>query len=128
MIWASWQAIQGHRKPRAKNNLNILKEKNAMTNPDFIQTLHEKAKAIAREFLRLEHDLIDILQKLDEHKAFIHLGYESLYSYAIQELKLSEANASTYIAIARKSREVPELKKEIKTGGLSISKARRIVP
>src|SRR5438552_3773677 len=97
-------------------------------NQDLVQSLHQKAKAIAKDFMRLEHELIDVLMKLDEHKAFIHLGYESLFSYATLELGLSDHNAYSYIAIARKSREVPELKNEIELGNLSISKAKRIVP
>src|SRR6266404_2238302 len=87
-----------------------------------------RARACALRYLNSEKDLIDILQELDLHKAFVVLNFPSLYAYAVQALNLSDGTAYNLIQIARKSVKIPELKKEIKSGGLSVSNARRIAP
>ncbi len=92
-----------------------------------IQQLHEKALQCAKDFLKLESELINILQELDDKKAFFHFGYTSLFQYAVSSLKLSEGQAYALISISRKSREVPELKEAISQGTLNSSQARRIV-
>ena len=97
-----------------------------MNNP--IKSIHEQAVEIAKRFRKAEYDLIDILQQIDDKKVFMHLGYSSLFDYALRALKLSEANTSNFIAVARKSKCIPELKKAIHSGDLSVSKARKITP
>ena len=54
--------------------------------------------------------------------------FTSLYDYAIHALKLSEASASNFIAVARKAKTVPDLKVAIAHGELSVAKARKITP
>jgi 5-methylcytosine-specific restriction endonuclease McrA len=94
---------------------------------DLIQKLHEKALRCATDFLRLESELINILQEIDDTKVFTHFGFTSLFGYAVGALKLSEGQAYGLISIARKSREVPELKEAISRGTINTSQARRIV-
>lgn len=72
--------------------------------------------------------MIDILQKIDDQKIFLRLQYSSLFDYAVKALKLSEANASNFITVARKSKTVPELKNAIIAGEITVSKARKITP
>jgi len=90
--------------------------------------LHQKALEIAGRFRKCEFELLEILQKMDQKKGFIQLGYSSLFVYAVEALKLSEANASNFIAVARKAREIPALKSEIEKGTITVSKARKITP
>jgi len=92
------------------------------------KALHTKAVEIAKRFHDAESELIDILQTLDEKRVFIHLGYSSLFDYAVKALKLSEANSSNFITVARKSKTVPELKMAIRLGDITVSKARKITP
>jgi hypothetical protein len=92
------------------------------------ETLHKKAIEIARVFHTAESDLIDILQHIDEKKVFVRLGFSSLFDYATRALKLSEAHASNFITVARKSKTIPELKHAIRSGVLTVSKARKITP
>ncbi|MEQ1878105.1 MAG: HNH endonuclease signature motif containing protein, partial [Bdellovibrionia bacterium] len=61
-------------------------------------------------------------------KLFLKLGYSSLFDYSTKALKLSEANASNFVTIARKSKSVPELKTAIADGRLTVSKARKLTP
>ncbi len=93
-----------------------------------LQSLHQKALLAAKYFHQSESSLIDILQELDDKKLFIHMGFASLFDYAIKALKLSESNASNFITVARKSKSVPELKAAIKSQAITVSKARKITP
>ncbi len=93
-----------------------------------VESLHDRALRIAAAFHKAESDLIDVLQKIDDARLFSKLGFTSLFDYATKALKLSEANASNFVAIARKSKTIPELKVAIADGRITVSKARKITP
>ena len=88
--------------------------------------LDKKAKLIAKEYLRYEAELLNIILEIDQKKAFYQLGYSSLYAYVHEALKLSPAISYALIAVARKSKDVPELKTKIEAGELSLSKAQKM--
>lgn len=90
--------------------------------------LHERAVSVARNYSKLESELLSIFQELDKTRAYLHFGATSLIGYAIDILKLSEGAASNLVTVARKSVEVPELKAAIEAGEVTISKARKIAP
>lgn len=89
--------------------------------------LHQKALRASVNFQKAEVELLVILSQMDLQKAYLSLGYSSLFAYVVKGLKFSEAQACTLIQVSRKSREVPELKQEIENGSLSISKAKKVV-
>ncbi len=89
--------------------------------------LHERAIGLSREFRRLEGELILILGEIDQLKFFKRLGYASLFAYAVGALGLSEANAYAFISVARKSREIQELKIAVIEQKITVAKASRIV-
>ncbi len=89
--------------------------------------LHERAIQLSRELRRLEGELILILDEIDQQKFFKRLGYASLFTYAVGALGLSEANAYAFISVARKSREIPELKIAVIEQKITVAKASRIV-
>lgn len=93
----------------------------------FQQSLHDTALKLSEQFSKTESELIEILSKIDEARVFLVLGYSSLYTYAHECLRLSEANAYAFTSVARKSKQIPELKAEIQSGNLSVAKARRIL-
>lgn len=90
--------------------------------------LHEKALYIAGEYLRLEAELIGVLQELDKAKTHLYYQMPSLFAYATKVLKLSEPVSLTLIGIARKSAQIPELKIAIEENKITITNARRITP
>jgi hypothetical protein len=55
------------------------------------------------------------------------MGYPSLFVYAVSALKLSESLAYQFIGVARKSKEVPQLKAAVENGEITVSTARRVV-
>ncbi len=102
------------------------RSQNTSSQNTYYKQLHEKALSIAKNYHRCEIELIDIIEKVDKHKIFYTFGYSSLYSYVSDYLGLSKDVAAIFINVARKTREVPALKEEIKNGTLSVSKARRM--
>lgn len=91
-----------------------------------INSLHEKAIHLAQLFLQTEYDLVDVLQEIDEKKAFREKRCRSLFEYCTNILKLSVATSSRLIAVARKSIEVPELKIKLQNQEISFSNAQMI--
>ncbi len=90
------------------------------------ELLHEKAISHAKTFHKAEADLIDVLQEVDAAKIFLNYHCTSLFEYCLKHLKLSEANTSSFICVARKSKEIPALKEAIRKQEITVSKARRI--
>lgn len=93
-----------------------------------IRELHRRALEASRKYFQAEAELLELLQEIDACKGFRDLGHASLFSYAVDGLKLSESTALNLINVARKSLQIPALKTEIQAGNLSVSKARKIVP
>ncbi|MCC7405956.1 MAG: HNH endonuclease [Bdellovibrionales bacterium] len=94
--------------------------------PPMIRELHAKALAAAANFKSAEIELLQVLEEVGRHRAFLRYGYNSLFQYAAKALGLSESVAFVFINVARKASEIPELKKEIVSGALSVSKAKKI--
>ena len=94
--------------------------------PKEIRDLYRKAIAIAADFQQKEIELIDVLKDLDSTKVYRISGMNSLFSFATQILKLSEHQAFTYITLARKCIEVPEVQNALAAKEISVSKARRL--
>jgi hypothetical protein len=95
--------------------------------PANILKLHQEALAYARQHSEAEYGLCRVLREIDLDKFYRKLGYARLFYYAVKELKLSESVANATITVARKTREIPELRMAVDEGQLSVSKASRIV-
>ena len=94
--------------------------------PHELRGLYRRACDIAADFKNKEIELIEILKEMDATKAFRISGMNSLFSFVTEILKLSEHQALTYITIARKCAEVPEIQNALFAKEISVSKARRI--
>jgi hypothetical protein len=97
-----------------------------MENNVLVLNLHTQACEIAGRYQKIEIELVDILQRIDQHRVYLKFGCGCLFDYAVSQLKLSESAAYNFIAVSRKALEVPALKEAIKSQSLSVSKARRI--
>ena len=91
-----------------------------------MKTLHERAVALVKTYLRAETELLSVLQEIDLCKGFRDLGFKSLYDY-VRSLGLSENVAYNFITISRKSVQVPALKERIQDQEISLSNAKVIV-
>lgn len=88
--------------------------------------LHEKALETAKNYLKAESDLIEILQAVDDCRGYRTLGHRSLFEYVTVTLKLSENVAYNLITVSRKSNEVPALQEKIKAKEITLSSAKVI--
>ncbi|MBI2579805.1 MAG: HNH endonuclease [Candidatus Aenigmarchaeota archaeon] len=104
-----------------KNNVSEFRE-------SLSDRIHQRACEAASRHRQVEADLIEILQQVDRHRVYLVRGHSSLFLYVVKELRLSESVAYNLIAVARKAREVPELKTEIQSGAITLSNARKIAP
>ncbi|PIT98574.1 MAG: hypothetical protein COT74_12770, partial [Bdellovibrionales bacterium CG10_big_fil_rev_8_21_14_0_10_45_34] len=93
----------------------------------FLRKIHTDAVEKTAKYLTAKAELIEALDAVEKYKAFLRLGYGSLWTYCTEALKLSESVAASFIGVMRKSREVPELKEAIRAGEFSVSKAKKIV-
>ena len=87
-----------------------------------------KVVGLAKEFLTKETEISVELGEMQRLNLFAPLGYASLYDYCERRLKLSPSQAYYFKIVYLKGEEVPEIKKAVKSGELSLSQARRIVP
>src|SRR5262245_54108436 len=90
--------------------------------------LHQQALAIAMKYRHTENELIEVLQKIDNARVYLELGYSSLFDYSVKALKLSEAVTCNFIQVSRKAKEIPELRQAIARGEITLSNARTVAP
>lgn len=91
------------------------------------ESVNQTAIELAERYQTVESDLIFVLQEVERLKVHRSLGLRSLFQYAVTVLKLDEAVAYALISVARKCREIPELKAAILQKKISVYKANRIV-
>jgi hypothetical protein len=89
--------------------------------------IDQKAVSSSKQYLKAESDLIECLQLVESARVFERLGFPSLFRYCMGRLKLSESCSYALISVARASKKVPELKKAVSSGTLTLSQAKRIV-
>jgi len=85
--------------------------------------LHQKALAAAKRYQIAHADLLSTIMEVNAAKLYLDFKLASLYAYCLQELKLTEDVACSFISVARKAEEVPELKKAVDQG-LPFTKAK----
>ena len=88
--------------------------------------IHEKALVRAQRYLIAEADLLESIIEIDKDRTFEKWGLTHLTPYCVQHLGLSEEVAATFVRVARKSLQVPELQTAIAEGKLSVTKAKTI--
>jgi hypothetical protein len=91
-----------------------------------MQSIHDRARGAAQQFKKSEFELINMIQEIDEKKAYFEKNFTSTFRYCVGFLKLSDNVSLDFIAIARASKKVPDLKNAIQNELLTVSKARRI--
>ena len=93
-----------------------------------IEKFHEHALFASREYKKAEHVLFEAVCEVDRYQVHAYFECSSLFEYCIKYLNISEAMACNMIAVARKSKQVPELKAAVMAGEVSVSTARKITP
>ena len=88
--------------------------------------LHTKALALSRRHRLVENHLIEVLGEIDRTRLFRALGHQSLFVYVVSSLSFSESTAYALITVARKAKEVSQLKAALREEKLSVARASRI--
>ncbi|MCB9025305.1 MAG: HNH endonuclease [Bdellovibrionaceae bacterium] len=92
-------------------NLKHLKDDELLT-----QTLN-----LVQKERHLLTQVLHHLKEVERRRLFSDLGYQSLFEYAVKELKYSEGQAGRRIQAMRLLKELPELEKKIESGALSLT-------
>lgn len=87
--------------------------------------IHENSLLAGRDLKKAEKTVIESLIEVEGSGLHFRVGCSSMLQYVMDHMELSEAVALNAIAVARKVREVPELRSEVQTIG--ISKIRKMV-
>lgn len=106
--------------------VNIVQNQAGTSHLETVEQIHARALEISSRYKRAEADLIDILQQAEEHRVYLKRGHASLFQYVVDDLGFAESTAYSLITVARKSRQVPELKAHLQSGTINLSNARRI--
>ena len=82
-----------------------------------LQLLH----SLHQEERRIGVRILEILQEIENKKAYSELGYDGLFSFCVQELKYTESQAFQRVQAMRAMKSIPLLKEKIKMGTLSMT-------
>jgi hypothetical protein len=93
-----------------KMNLRILKDKELL----------EQTKNVAQSEREILTKMLHHLREINRRKLFSDLGYQSLFEYAVKELKYSEGQAGRRIQAMRLIHEIPEVEEKIESGNLNL--------
>jgi hypothetical protein len=83
--------------------------------------LLSQTKMLTQKERHLLTQVLHHLREVDKRKLFSELGYQSLFEYAVKELRYSEGQAGRRIQAMRLLKELPELESKIAEGKLSLS-------
>lgn len=83
--------------------------------------LLSQTKRLVQNERQLLIQILHHLREVERRKLFSDLGYQSLFDYAVKELKYSEGQAGRRIQAMRLIKEIPEVEKKIGSGVLSLS-------
>jgi hypothetical protein len=83
--------------------------------------LHEELLELRQNEKRITSEILEKLQIMEDSRAYLGMGYSSLFDYLVRGLKYSEATAYQRQACVRLAQEVPEIKDKIDKGHLSLS-------
>jgi hypothetical protein len=91
------------------------------------QAIYDRALKVKEAYHQAASDTIEVLRDAERTLLYKQLGKSSLFLFATDIMELDEPIAYVFIAVARKTNEIPELKKAIAEHKLTIPKANRII-
>ena len=90
--------------------------------------IHSEALTLSQRHRQIESEIIEVLFRVENSKLYRNFGLTSLFAYVVEKLNFTEAVAFSFIAVMRKSRPLPELKRAILQREISVSKIQRFLP
>jgi len=91
--------------------------------------IHQKLVQAVKNLRKNEAEILDLIAQADQTRDFLMLmQYPSLFSYCVKEIGLTEAETCNFLALYKKSKEIPALTEAIQSGEVSVSKLRHVCP
>lgn len=84
--------------------------------------IHEELKAKSALEREVLSDVICFIHEVDSRRLYRKFGHENLFQYLTLEMKYSNASAQRRIDAARLLRDVPEIKEDLESGALNLTK------
>ena len=88
--------------------------------------LYLKISSFAKNYIRIENEIVPVVLEIDTEKLYRDWGYSSLFQLLLS-LGLTEHQVYSLTKVSRKCAEIPKLKEAIASQSVSVSKASRIV-
>jgi 5-methylcytosine-specific restriction endonuclease McrA len=82
--------------------------------------LDQCLKNFVKKERELLHSILKTILQIEEQKAYLELGYESLFTYLVNEIKYSKSTAQRRIDAALLLLEVPDLGAKIEEGSVNL--------
>jgi hypothetical protein len=90
------------------------------------QQLHHKMVYTSQQEREITAQMISMVAEAAKRRFYLDLGFGTLYDYMTIELKYSAGSAQRRISAARIMEEAPEVKTQILTGSLTLSKLAQV--
>ncbi|MEZ0392571.1 MAG: HNH endonuclease [Pseudobdellovibrionaceae bacterium] len=88
-----------------------------ISSSDLVRTLRN----LVQSERKITSQVLDLLEEVENRKAYLELGYPSLLMFCLQELKYSESSAYRRIQAMRARRETPQIGPALLDGTLSLA-------
>src|SRR3954454_11047456 len=90
------------------------------------QQLLEGAKKLVSLELEIGLQLLEYLREIEAQLIFAELGFDSMWSFCLTYLGLSEGDAQRKLATMRLCKVIPEVKGDITQGRISMTNAAKV--
>jgi hypothetical protein len=90
------------------------------------EALHQETVSAAKNEKAATFFLLERLAEVDATKLYAVMGYASLWEYVHRALQYSESQASERVSAMRLTVKIPEVKKELENGNLSLTTAAKL--
>jgi hypothetical protein len=88
--------------------------------------LIEGAKQLVSEELKISVRLLEYLREIEAQLIYAELGFDSMWSFCVKYLKLSEGDAQRKLSAMRLCKVIPEVTKDITQGRITLTNVAQV--
>lgn len=89
-------------------------------------TQHQKMTELIKSERKITEAVLKAIQEMDSSKAYLELGYSSLFDYLTRAQKYSESAAQRRISAARLIKELPEITPQLQAGEINLTQLSKL--
>jgi hypothetical protein len=90
------------------------------------QELIEGAKELVSQEIKTGLKLLEYLREIEAQMIYAELGFDSMWSFCVKYLKLSEGDAQRKLASMRLCKVIPEVKDDLTQGRITLTNAAQV--